>query len=204
MLGVMPKVNVYLPDRLAKAVRDHEVSLSGTCQVALEEAVRRAVLARLPVDTFTPRLHRVLELASDLSTRSGKNYVGVEHVQLAILDEGNSVPAEAIESLGVSEAMRAAIYNLLATSIPSNRLCGPGGVIGWIVGDPGRVVRLDGAVFQVENHDGELRATDEDGTSIEPIPIEDAPYVLDIDEGGRPFVVVDSEGRHTGRRSVRP
>ena len=36
----MPKINVYLPDDLAAAVRDAHVPVSAVCQNALERAVR--------------------------------------------------------------------------------------------------------------------------------------------------------------------
>ena len=35
----MPKINVYLPDDLAAAVRDAQVPVSAVCQNALERAV---------------------------------------------------------------------------------------------------------------------------------------------------------------------
>jgi ATP-dependent Clp protease ATP-binding subunit ClpA len=37
----MPKINVYLPDQLASAVKDAGVPVSAVCQVALAEAVER-------------------------------------------------------------------------------------------------------------------------------------------------------------------
>ena len=36
----MPKINVYLPDDLAAAVRDAQIPVSAVCQAALERAVR--------------------------------------------------------------------------------------------------------------------------------------------------------------------
>src|SRR4051812_25326943 len=36
----MPKINVYLPDDLAAAVRDAQIPVSAVCQNALERAVR--------------------------------------------------------------------------------------------------------------------------------------------------------------------
>lgn len=37
----MPKVNIYLPDRLAEQVRAHEIPVSQVCQAALEKEVKR-------------------------------------------------------------------------------------------------------------------------------------------------------------------
>ena len=36
----MPKINVYLPDELAVAVKEAQVPVSAICQSALERAVR--------------------------------------------------------------------------------------------------------------------------------------------------------------------
>lgn len=61
----MPKINVYLPDDLADAVRDAGVPVSPVCQRALEQAVRRAqalrqtVLSDLTEDDLTERLQAV-------------------------------------------------------------------------------------------------------------------------------------------------
>ncbi|MEU8813070.1 Clp protease N-terminal domain-containing protein [Actinoplanes sp. NPDC048796] len=73
----MPKINVYLPDDLADAVRESGIPVSAICQRALEQAVQRvaairdataidldpaALAERLP--SFTARLVTVLELAA--------------------------------------------------------------------------------------------------------------------------------------------
>ncbi|MFF5078800.1 Clp protease N-terminal domain-containing protein [Actinoplanes sp. NPDC000266] len=73
----MPKINVYLPDDLADAVRESGVPVSAICQRALEQAVQRvaairdatandldpaALAERLP--SFTARLVTVLGLAA--------------------------------------------------------------------------------------------------------------------------------------------
>ena len=42
----MPKINVYLPDDLADAVRDAGIPVSAVCQRALEQAVRRVTAIR--------------------------------------------------------------------------------------------------------------------------------------------------------------
>src|SRR6266508_1603538 len=70
----MPKINVYLPDELARAVRDAQVPVSAVCQVALERAVREVTAARgaedVPVtgadaagglfSRFTPRARKAV------------------------------------------------------------------------------------------------------------------------------------------------
>ncbi|CAL9343379.1 hypothetical protein SUDANB121_00327 [Nocardiopsis dassonvillei] len=73
----MPKINVYLPEDLAEAVRDSGIPVSAVCQRALEHEVRRLAAAREAVrgrartdsfDTlfpaFTPRARTVLRTAA--------------------------------------------------------------------------------------------------------------------------------------------
>jgi post-segregation antitoxin (ccd killing protein) len=43
---VVPKINVYLPDELAEAVKEAGVPVSAVCQRALEQAVRRITSIR--------------------------------------------------------------------------------------------------------------------------------------------------------------
>src|ERR687890_296822 len=45
----MPKINVYLPDDLAEAVKAAGVPVSAVCQRALEQAVRRVTAIRQTV-----------------------------------------------------------------------------------------------------------------------------------------------------------
>ena len=75
----MPKINVYLPDDLADAVRDTGVPVSAICQRALEQAVRRITAIRQTalgtlddydlatlLPSFTGRARAVLALAAPL------------------------------------------------------------------------------------------------------------------------------------------
>ena len=73
----MPKINVYLPDDLADAVRETGLPVSPICRRALEQAVRRITTIREAVrgdidpdrpaerlPSFTPRLIAALDLAA--------------------------------------------------------------------------------------------------------------------------------------------
>ncbi len=42
----MPKINVYLPEELAAAVKEAQLPISAICQAALEKAVRDVTSAR--------------------------------------------------------------------------------------------------------------------------------------------------------------
>lgn len=96
----MPKINVYLPDELAEAVKDAGVPVSAVCQRALEQAVRRVAAIRESVlgdlddeptgalARFTDRARTVLKLAAERAHDEGAPVLGTEHLLAAMLDEG--------------------------------------------------------------------------------------------------------------------
>jgi ATP-dependent Clp protease ATP-binding subunit ClpA len=65
----MPKINVYLPDDLAAAVKTAGIPVSSVCQHALADAVAAAGGPTTPLngaaraDSLTPRAHQALEAA---------------------------------------------------------------------------------------------------------------------------------------------
>jgi ATP-dependent Clp protease ATP-binding subunit ClpA len=110
----VPKVNVYLPDELAAAVKETQIPVSAVCQAALERAVRDVTAARNAEDTppyelpgigmygrFTPRARRVLSLAQDEARSSKHSHVGTEHVLIGILDEGSNLATKVLVDLSV-------------------------------------------------------------------------------------------------------
>lgn len=111
----MPKVNVYLPDELAAAVREAQLPVSAICQTALERAVRDVSAARgvdgpPPRDRpvrgsfarFTPRARQaIFALAEQRARAVPHDYVGTEHALLGILDEGNNLAINVLASLDV-------------------------------------------------------------------------------------------------------
>ena len=50
---------------------------------------------------YTPRAKMVLELAYDEARRLGHNYIGTEHILLALIREGEGVAAQVLMNLGV-------------------------------------------------------------------------------------------------------
>jgi ATP-dependent Clp protease ATP-binding subunit ClpC len=48
---------------------------------------------------LTPRVRNVLTMASQDAQRRGHDYIGVEHILMAILVEGESVAAQAISAV---------------------------------------------------------------------------------------------------------
>lgn len=110
----MPKINVYLPDELAEAVKDSGVPVSAICQRALDQAVRRvnsirsAVLSdtgpedlatRLP--NFTERARTTLRLAVRQAREQGAPEVGTEHLLGGLLDEGGNLGLQVLQVLEI-------------------------------------------------------------------------------------------------------
>ncbi len=104
----MPKINVYLPDDLADAVRDTGVPVSAICQRALEQAVRRitairrTVLGTLDDDdlgtllpSFTGRARAVLALARDADGPS----VTTGDLLNGIVIEGSNLAVQVLRSM---------------------------------------------------------------------------------------------------------
>ncbi|MBW3589173.1 MAG: ATP-dependent Clp protease ATP-binding subunit [Actinobacteria bacterium] len=109
----MPKINVYLPDELADAVRDAQVPVSAICQAALERAVRDVAAlrasdsapseqsARGPFERFTPRAHQAIALAEKAAREQPNSQVDTEHLLLGILDEGGNLGLRLLTSLEI-------------------------------------------------------------------------------------------------------
>ncbi|MGH8986714.1 MAG: Clp protease N-terminal domain-containing protein [Acidimicrobiia bacterium] len=110
----MPKINVYLPDELAAAVREAQLPVSGICQAALERAVRDVSSARgvdePPAEDrpglglfarFTSRARKAITLAEKSARDVPHNYVGTEHALLGIVDEGSSLAIKVLALLDI-------------------------------------------------------------------------------------------------------
>jgi ATP-dependent Clp protease ATP-binding subunit ClpC len=116
----MPKINVYLPDDLATAVREAGLSVSPICQKALVEAVRVVGSAREAVELlrdpqFDPQEHPeivariaarmtghlcgALDHARDLAGVGG--LVETEHLLVGVIDEPDNLGTHVLRSLGV-------------------------------------------------------------------------------------------------------
>ncbi|WP_086830053.1 Clp protease N-terminal domain-containing protein [Allokutzneria sp. NRRL B-24872] len=109
----MPKINVYLPDELAEAVKETGVPVSAICQRALEQSVRRVTAIRetalgdLDVDdptarlsNYTQRARTAVKLGIERARRGGAENVGSEHLLGGMLAEGGNL---ALQVLGVLE-----------------------------------------------------------------------------------------------------
>lgn len=109
----MPKINVYLPDELAEAVKDAALPVSAICQRALEQAVRRVTAiretaladlddatlkARLP--NFTARTHTALRLGIERARVDG-SVVGSGHLLAGVLAEGGNLALHVLRALEI-------------------------------------------------------------------------------------------------------
>ncbi len=125
----MPKINVYLPDDLAEAVRDTGLPVSPICQRALEQAVRRittirqAVLTDLDPDrlteqlpSFTARLVTAITLAADRAAGSAPTGpVTTGDLLHGMLAEGHNLSLRLLTAMDVAPSSLTAP----ATSEPS-------------------------------------------------------------------------------------
>ncbi|MEV4639013.1 Clp protease N-terminal domain-containing protein [Actinoplanes sp. NPDC049548] len=115
----MPKINVYLPDDLAGAVRDAGVPVSAICQRALEQAVRRISAIRQTVlgdldpeqlanrlPHFTARTVTVLSLATERARTTGASTVTSADLLHGMIAEGGNL---ALQILGAMEIDPASI-----------------------------------------------------------------------------------------------
>jgi ATP-dependent Clp protease ATP-binding subunit ClpA len=68
---------------------------------------------------FTPRAKKVLELALREALELGHNYIGTEHLLLAIVREGEGIAMQVLTKLGITvEQVRASVYIMLGVNDP--------------------------------------------------------------------------------------
>lgn len=127
----MPKINVYLPDDLAEAVRESGLPVSAICQRSLEQAVRRMTTIREAVVThldrealadrlpsFTPRLVTVLALAADRAKAASAATVTSGDLLHGMLAEGGNLALQILTAMDIAPG---------SLTAPAGREAGPGG-----------------------------------------------------------------------------
>jgi ATP-dependent Clp protease ATP-binding subunit ClpA len=111
---MVPKINVYLPDDLAEAVKDAGVPVSTICQRALETAVRRvtsirqAALSEVNLDDpagrmsyFTVRARAAVKLALQQAREEGAAFAGTGHLLAGVLAEGGNLAIEVLRAMEI-------------------------------------------------------------------------------------------------------
>ncbi|MEW9529055.1 Clp protease N-terminal domain-containing protein [Microbispora sp. NPDC049125] len=102
----MPKINVYLPDELAEAVKKAKLPVSAICQQALEQAVRRVTAIQLDdpegrMSRLTARTKAVLELARDRAHAEAAHGIGTEHLLSGMLAEGQNLALHVLRAMEI-------------------------------------------------------------------------------------------------------
>jgi len=119
----MPKINVYLPDDLADAVKEMGVPVSAICQRALEASVRRvtairqAALGEVRLDDsagrlahFTAKARAAVGLAVRSAYASGSAVVGTEHLLAGLLADQTNLAQVILNSMEIEpDAIRSAL-----------------------------------------------------------------------------------------------
>jgi ATP-dependent Clp protease ATP-binding subunit ClpA len=81
-------------------------------RAGIDEKPGRA--ARSMFERFSDRARRVVVLAQEEARRLNHNYIGTEHILLALIHEGEGVAAKAMESLGITlEAARQQVEQII-------------------------------------------------------------------------------------------
>ena len=115
----MPKINVYLPEGLAEAVKEAGIPVSAVCQHALELAVRRMAAVREtvaggldaaaahrdgPLVSLTRRAYTILQDAQQRARAEGNGAIQTQHVLSAILAEGGNLALRVLSTLDITPA----------------------------------------------------------------------------------------------------
>lgn len=131
----MPKINVYISDKLEEAVRRYEIQISAVCQVALEQEVR----SKLPIMKMTPAARQIFDLAEKEAEQRNHDYIGVEHLLLGILNQEYTMPSKILREGGVAESIRDRLRGIMesdgykrGTNLVINK---HGSVVGLMVQD---------------------------------------------------------------------
>ena len=71
-------------------------------QRVLVETAGQGTMSHVTPTDMTPRTKRILEASAAESEKCGQNYIGTEHLLLALLSERDSVAVQILEELGIS------------------------------------------------------------------------------------------------------
>lgn len=186
----MPKVSVYLPDRLAAAVRAYDVPLSAVCQKALEQEVA----ARTPILSLTPRSRKLLTSAAREAELLGEDFIGTEHILLALLMDTGSLAFQAISELDLVDPIRERVREIIRRSRadgPSNRAIDmEGRLLGYMFyEEDGSSVLLwsDGRPVHLTRDDlGRIVPIDGEGHEFPEIPAASAARLMEASEEDGP------------------
>ena len=125
----MPKINVYLPDDLAEAVKEAGVPVSAVCQRALEQAVRRVTAIRATtvgdletddptarLSNFTQRARNAVSTGMRQALDTGAAEVGTRHLLSGLLAEDGNLALRVLAAMEIDPAR--ARHDLAALPAP--------------------------------------------------------------------------------------
>lgn len=112
----MPKINVYLSDELAAAVKEAGIPVSPVCQHALEQAVRKVAAAREMVEkvdftdednpmarltNLTQKAHQAIGEGVRLAGERGQERAGTEYLLAGVLGIGDNMALNVLRSMDI-------------------------------------------------------------------------------------------------------
>jgi ATP-dependent Clp protease ATP-binding subunit ClpC len=112
---MMPKINVYVPDELAEAVKTAGIPVSAVCQRALEAAVRRVTAIREAVagpaldledesssmTNFTERARAAVKVAVTQARALSSPEVRTEHLLAGLIADGGTVALQVLLAIDI-------------------------------------------------------------------------------------------------------
>jgi ATP-dependent Clp protease ATP-binding subunit ClpA len=107
----MPKINVYLPDDLAEAVKDAGLPVSAICQRALEQGVRRVTAMRAITNGtpgtssetwFTKRAMTILESSLAVARDAGLDAAGTGQLLAALVADEDGIAMRVLGALEIT------------------------------------------------------------------------------------------------------
>ncbi len=156
----MPKINVYLPDDLAAAVRAAGVPVSPVCQQALATAVRmvnrtRQAISMIRDPGFDPVSHpamtsraqgrmtpRLLE-AFGLARQAGGDRTGTGQLLLALVEQGDNLGVRLLQAMEIDPGELTAALRQADLAEPGTNRDGAAGRAGAGRPDAGTVLGAD-------------------------------------------------------------
>ncbi|MEU4807130.1 Clp protease N-terminal domain-containing protein [Actinosynnema sp. NPDC023587] len=140
----MPKINVYLSDELADAVKELGVPVSAICQRALEQSVKRVAAIRAAalgdlsggdptggLSQFTDRARAAIRLGIERARADGAAMVGTGHLLHGLLAEGNNLALHVLRAMEIEpervadQRVEPAGTSDAAGTTPADRFDGP-------------------------------------------------------------------------------
>ena len=120
----MAEFRVDVPEPLASMIGMEDYSIE------LEKIVSRALCSELgqllPIEMLTERSRKVLLAAKREACELDHHYIGTEHLLLALLDEPDGIAAQVLRELGVTDAVKDRLHEIMHSPTYSTRTPFPG------------------------------------------------------------------------------